>query len=150
MDVECIFELPIPSSNALKLLEFAERHNHVAQYYNGMTGEVQAVPKSEEHKQLLARYAELVGKEQTMLGSYESAIEKSLSSKILILSNDVDSLINESMNECFDEIFHIIRGSPFPFFVEFLDKNVSKGMGLVRLCENIGGICYVHKTVLVM
>lgn len=34
--------------------------------------------------------------------------------------------------------FHIIRGSPSPFFVEFLLPGVTKGSALSKLCDHMG------------
>lgn len=90
------------------------------QYYNGDNGDVYASPTSEEHRVLLSKYARLVGQDQKLVTSYEEAISKSPSAKMLILTNDPDGLIEITKKELPQGLFHIIRGSPDPFFVEFL------------------------------
>jgi malate/lactate dehydrogenase len=55
-----------------------------------------------------------------IVASYEEAIQKSPSAKILIFTNDVDQLMEVAEKELPKDTFHMIRGSPFPFFVEFL------------------------------
>lgn len=55
-----------------------------------------------------------------IVASYEEAIKKSLSAKILIFTNDVDELMEVAEKELPKGTFHVIRGSPYPFFVEFL------------------------------
>lgn len=55
-----------------------------------------------------------------IVASYEEAIQKSPSAKILIFTNCVDQLMEDAEKELPKDMFHMIRGSPFPFFVEFL------------------------------
>ena len=62
----------------------------------------------------------MVGKKQVFITSFEEAISKSLSAKILLLTNDPDGLIETAQKELPPNMFHVIRGSPDPFFVEFL------------------------------
>ena len=92
----------------------------VYQYYNGDTGDVYTIASSDEHLQLLGKYAGLVGRKQIFLSSFDEAIAKSQSAKILLLSNDPDGLIRTAEEELPKNMFHVIRGSPDPFFVEFL------------------------------
>ena len=54
------------------------------------------------------------------MSSYDEAISKSPSAKLLVMTNDADSLIEIAERELPKNLFHIIRGSPDPFFVEFL------------------------------
>jgi hydroxymethylpyrimidine pyrophosphatase-like HAD family hydrolase len=75
----------------------------------------------------MKRYEELVGMPQVILDSYDEAISKSPAAKMLILTNDPDHLIETAKKELPEGMFHIIRGSPHPFFVEFLHPQVSKG-----------------------
>jgi hypothetical protein len=54
------------------------------------------------------------------LTTFDEAISKSPSAKILLLTNDPDGLIETVQKELPPNMFHVIRGSPDPFFVEFL------------------------------
>jgi hypothetical protein len=90
------------------------------QYYNGDTGDVYCIPSTDEHHILLEKYAGLVGKKQVFLTTFDEAISKSPSAKILLLTNDPDGLIETVQKELPPNMFHVIRGSPDPFFVEFL------------------------------
>ena len=129
------FSLTIPPEEADMVLNLAQKMNLVAQYYNGVTSEVYAVPSTDEHLSLLKGYASLTGKDQVVLPSYEAAKQRGEASKILLMTNDVDGLIQEAERSLPSGKFHIIRGSPKPFFVEFLPQGVNKGQGLRNLCE---------------
>jgi len=96
------------------------------------------VPLTEEHRALSARYASLVGKSQIVLRSYDEALAQSLSAKLLILTTQPDDLIAQAAKHFSAEDFNVIRGSPDPFFVEFLRRDVSKGSALIALCEHLG------------
>lgn len=112
-----LFSIGIPLSSAKIILDLASELGLVAQYYNGTTGDVQAVSKTAEHTELLARYASLVGKPQVLITSYDEAMEKSLAAKILVLTNNPDELIRICNERLPPGLFHLIRGSPMPFFV---------------------------------
>ena len=128
---------PIPEASVRKLIKFAEDLGLVLQYYNGDTGDVYAVPSTEDQKQLLHKYASLTGKVQIFMDSYEEAIEQGLSAKALILTHDVDRLYQTSL-ETFHEELHIISGSPVPsFFVEYLLPGCNKGECLKYLFEKL-------------
>jgi hydroxymethylpyrimidine pyrophosphatase-like HAD family hydrolase len=103
-----------------------------------MTGDVYAVPKTEEHRTLLRRYAALVGKDQVLIDSYDEVIARTPSAKMLILTKDPDALIEVAKRDLPADMFHIIRGSPDPFFVEFLLPGVTKGSGLEIMCGKLG------------
>ena len=83
-----------------------------------------AVPQNDEHILLLEKYARLVGRKQLCISSFEEIISKSLSAKILLLTNEPDNLILLAEKNLPSNMFHIIRGSPDPFFVEFLVPGV--------------------------
>lgn len=72
------------------------------------------------------------------MDSYDEAKEKSLSAKVLVLTNNADEIIVQANQELAEFEFTIIKGSPFPFFVEFLVKGITKGNGLKVLCEKLG------------
>lgn len=137
----CIFEGGMSLTTAQKLLDLAVELNLVAQYYNGITGDVYACPTSPDHIRLLKRYAGLVGKEQ-IIGPYEDAMKLSLSAKLLILTEDPDALIAICRERFSADDFHLIRGTAgdkaVSYFVEFLPPNVNKGEGFRKVCEYIG------------
>jgi len=129
-----VFASPLAEESTKKLLEFAQEKGLVAQYYNGDIGEVIAAPKTDEHRILLQRYAELTGRPQ-LLAPYSA--QTIPSAKMLLMTNDADLLIAQA-TATFPTEFHIIRGSPEPYFVEFLQPGVSKGVALQALCDYLG------------
>lgn len=97
-----------------------------------------AVPRNDTHIDLLKRYEDLVDNAQTVMDSYDDALDICLSAKVLLMAEDADELIAKAHSELDATEFTIIRGSPHPFFVEFLRPDVTKGYGLKLLCEHIG------------
>ena len=75
---------------------------------------------------------------QILIDSYEEAISRSLAAKIVILTNDADALIAAAREHFTENEFSLVRGSPEPFFVEFLRPDVCKGTGLKLICEHLG------------
>jgi Cof subfamily protein (haloacid dehalogenase superfamily) len=135
-----LFAHPLPLDGARKLVEFAERKGHLMQYYDGITGTVYAAPKNQDHVKLLSRYEALVGRAQTRLDSLDEISTRIQPAKILILTEEVDKLLEDIQNETnFHSEFHVIRGSPEPsWFVEFLLPNVNKGTALRSLADTLG------------
>ena len=133
-----VFSRAIDPNSADVLIKLAKRLGLVTHYYNGITGDVYAVPETSEHLRLLKMYEELTGKPQVLVSSYAEAAAKSLAAKMIVLTTDPDELISIAKRELPDGLFHIIRGSPNPFFVEFLSPGVCKGEALVLLCEKLG------------
>lgn len=71
-----------------------------------------------------------------MLGTdYEEAMTQSRATKVLLLSSDADLVMAAAKKEFPEGKYNVIRGSPEPFFVEFLPANVSKGSGLRNMCS---------------
>jgi Cof subfamily protein (haloacid dehalogenase superfamily) len=137
-DIErVIFNGIIQPEHQQLLLNFASEIGAVAQYYVPQTGEVYACPKSDEHVELLGRYARLVGRQQVILSSYEDISSQYRAAKILLLTTDADDLMAKARDRFPADMFHVIRGSPHPFFVEFLPLGVDKGHGLRLLCDHL-------------
>lgn len=53
------------------------------------------------------------------------------------MTNKADEILKEA-NATFGDRFTTIRGSPDPFFVEFLTRGVTKGDGVRLMCERLG------------
>lgn len=134
-----LFSIPINNEDVRMLVSLSDRLGLVLQYYNGVSGEVLSKPTNSDHVTLLDRYAKLVGKTQTTIDDWEQAYATSPdgSAKVLILTNDPDFLIEESLKSLPGDKFHLIKGSPWEFFVEYLPKGSSKGEGVRRLCNSI-------------
>ena len=136
---ELLFSSTIPPDQTRALLALATKMGLVMQYYNGLTGDVYARPQTEEHHTLLGRYAELTGRKQVLVNSYDECMAQAPSAKLLVLTNDVDALLTAAEAELPPGMFHVIRGSPHAFFAEFLLPDTgNKGSGLKRLCERLG------------
>ena len=132
-----LFSYPLLKESAAELVAFAESRGEVLQYYDGVSGIVYAAPKTEEHLVLLDRYAKLTGRKQTFIESYDDLLVTLNPAKILILTNKADDLVAASKTELPQGKYHIIRGSPDPFFVEYLKPFVNKGASLVSLAEHL-------------
>lgn len=132
-----IFSNPINRSNARLLVDISLKLGLVLQYYNVENGEMYAVPSKPEHYPLLDRYAELVGQKHIFLSDYDEVLSKCESPKILIMTNNADELIEYCHKYLAPNIFHIIRGSPYPYFVEFLPIGMTKGNAVEELCSNL-------------
>ena len=100
-----------------------------------LTGEIFAAPKTQEHVELIQRYAALVGHEQTVVDSFDGAIKDGPSAKLIILTPDPDELIRIAKVELSGS-YNMIKGSSY--FAEFLDSGMSKGVGLVEMCRHLG------------
>lgn len=133
--IEKIFDSLVSSASAKKLLAFAAERGLVAQYY--IESKVYAAPKTDEHHELLGRYSTLTGKKQFIISDYSEAIAIDSAAKILLMTNDADGLIAEATSMGYDQDFHMIKGSPYPFFVEFLAPGINKGTGLQRMCKEM-------------
>ena len=132
---QTLFSRTIPPQAAKILYSLAEELKLVFQYYNGVSGEIYAVPTTEKHLELLRRYETLSGTRQIRLSSFQEAENKCEAAKIVLLTDNVDQLIEVAKLRLPDNLFNIIRGSPDPFFVEFLPSYVSKGEALVKMLE---------------
>lgn len=136
-ETSTLFTLPICNDHVRLLLGLTDKLGLLLQFYDGLNGEVLVVPKTDEHRALMKRYADLVGKPQIVLNSTEEMFERSPagSAKLLVLTNNPDELIEAANIHLPPGTFHIIKGSPWPFFVEFLPAGSSKGKGVKTLCE---------------
>lgn len=118
---------PVPESSIKLLIALAAKNGLCLQYYNGETGDVYACPLNDAHLDLLNRYATLTARKQVFIENYDIAIATCLSPKVIILTNDPDSLMQDAYDVLPEGLFHIIKGSPDPYFVEFLAPAVDKG-----------------------
>jgi len=133
-----IFSGHVPEDISKRLIKLSIDLGLVLQYYNGDDGNVYAVPLTDEHISLLDKYANLVGRKQVLIGSYDEVINKFYPTKILILTNDTDALISEARRLFTTDEVNIICGTQAtssPYFVEFLHPSVTKGVGLRHMCE---------------
>ena len=126
-EMEFIASFPLLPNNVRLLSVLAEETNTVLQCYNAETGVVSVCPRNDEHEKL-------VGRRQTRISNYDEILGNS-SAKCLVLTNDPDYLIEKANATLPKDTFHIIKGSPWPFFVEFLPVNVSKGSALKVVVE---------------
>ena len=88
-------------------------------------GEVIISPKKEEHLELSGKYEKLTGKAQKKVESYEEIIDETDSSKVLILTKEIDKYLKEAQQVFGNGDFNIIKGSEY--FMEFLNPDTSKG-----------------------
>jgi Cof subfamily protein (haloacid dehalogenase superfamily) len=134
-----IFESFLSASATDKLLKFALDRALCAQYYNAETGAVYASPQNPTHQSLLDRYAHLTGKRQLCVADYDHPKSLSPPAKVLLLVEEhlADDLLAEARAFFGPNEFHIVRGSPSPFFIEFLAPSTNKGSGMRILCERL-------------
>ena len=136
--IEKVFSTPFDVESAEEVIQFAFQQGVCAQFYIEDTGEVFAVPLNDEHRALLYRYFQLVGRQQTFGTSYKSILSSNRAAKILLMTNQPDELLAAARRELNPEKFNLVRGSPEPFFIEVLPPNTSKGSGLVAMCKILG------------
>lgn len=87
----------------------------------------------------IQRYAELTNKRQILVeDDFEACLRSFPSAKLLILTLDTDALIAAASTRLPPNACNMFRGSPRPYFVEFLAPNTSKGEGLRRICVEEG------------
>mmetsp|Transcript_23388 Transcript_23388/g.34790 ORF Transcript_23388/g.34790 Transcript_23388/m.34790 type:complete len:354 (+) Transcript_23388:99-1160(+) len=132
-----LFHNPVPLELTIKTLALAKSIGCVTNYY--LNHDVYAQPTLDWHYEAIQRYANLTGVKFTYCkDDYSTAIQKGLSSKLLILckTEDIDSVYSQVSKELGD-VAKVIRGSP-PFFVEILHKDVCKGNGLEKMCDTLG------------
>lgn len=108
------------------------------QIYDSNSDTVYAAPVTDEHRRLLAKYAYLVGKDQVLLSDYNEALNNFDSTKVLIMTDETEKALTSASSEFSAEDIHMIRGSPDPFFVEFLRPDVCKGNGVKAVCDYLG------------
>ena len=138
-EVEKVFSNALTMEAVRDLIRMTTEENLVLQFYNGETGEVFVNPKpgNEEHLALVKRYGDLVGKPQTVVHDYEDLLSAGiLPVKILALTpeNNVDGVFAKPLSVD----LHRIRGSPYPFFVEYLMPGNTKGTAITALCKPRG------------
>ncbi len=138
-ELEKVFSNALTIEAVRDLIRMTTEENLVLQFYNGETGEVFVNPKpgNEEHLALVKRYGDLVGKPQTIVRDYEDLLSAGiLPVKILALTpeNKVDEVFAKPLSVD----LHRIRGSPYPFFVEYLMPGNTKGTAITTLCKHLG------------
>jgi len=113
----------------------------VLQYYDGATGKVHVASTCAQtavEKDLMSQYVGITGHPQNIVPSYASLMEAgTLPVKCLALTPDVDALMQRAAERLPSGSFHMIRGSPFAFFVEFLRPGCTKGTAVEKLVAHL-------------
>ena len=132
-----LFHDPVPRDVTTKVLKLASKMGLVVNYYNGLDG-IYAQPISESHRHSTRRYTELTGTPiKSVDDNYDELLSQGLPSKLLVFcEEDTIADLTEKLTTELNNEAHVIRGSP-PFFVEVLNKEVCKGHGLERMCEQL-------------
>lgn len=106
--------------------------------YDGATGEVFAVaPENELQRELMGRYAEMTGTGQTLVPALAPLLDRFASAKLLLFTPDTEALLAAARAELPPGAYNFFRGSPSPYFVEFLSPSTSKGEGLRAVCREL-------------
>ena len=138
-EVRELFQKPIPAASAKSLIALADREGVCIQLYNGRTGQVYARPDTPLHRELLERYERLVERKQTYVNSHEEVFRETTEfAKALCLTFDPDAFMAAATAALPAGMLHMIRGSPDPFFVEFLRPDSNKGSAMLTLCTELG------------
>lgn len=141
-EMKTLFKNSLTREAVVELIAATKEQGLVLQFYNGETGEVFVNPEpgNEEHAQLVDRYAKLVGKDQTVVdreNGYDTLMDQGIY-PVKILALTPESRVDEVMDKELSVNLHKIRGSPFPFFVEYLMPNNTKGTAVEALCQHLG------------
>lgn len=133
---ETLFQRPVGAQAAAAVLELAEAHGLLVQYYVG--DQIYVASKTDAHIELAQRYATLTGvAAHVHVEDYCAATALGPSAKLLVLTDDVDGVYALLDRELPRGLVKLVRGSP-PFFVEVLHPEVNKGVGLEALCAQLG------------
>jgi len=131
-----LFHQPVPLDLARKTLALSKSMGCVTNYY--VNHEIYAQINEKWNLEATEKYTKLTGVQFTYCeDDYNDALQKGLPSKLLVLCKpeDIDEVYQKIKNALGYEA-KVIRGTP-PFFVEVLNKEVSKGYGLELLCESL-------------
>jgi len=129
-----IFKDPVPADIVKEVVALGLEKGFMVQFY--ISDEIYAYPQTEKHIEHMKKYESLAGHPQKVIKSEEELMALGQPAKILLFTDDPDSLIKFS-EEKFGDRVHLVRGSPVPFFVEYLAKGVCKGNGLLKLCKEL-------------
>lgn len=80
----------------------------------------------------------MCGIKQVLVDTYDSLYSIGPTAKLLALTNSPDELIAETSKHFNVGDYNVIKGSPDPFFVEYLRPDVSKGSAVVQMCQHYG------------
>ena len=138
-EFEKVFSNTLTLEAVRDLIRMTSEENLVLQFYNGETGEVFVNPRpgNEEHLALVKRYGDLVGKPQTVVEDYEDLLAAGIL-PVKILALTPESKVDEVFAKPLSVNLHRIRGSPHPFFVEYLMPGNTKGTAIASLCQRLG------------
>jgi hypothetical protein len=75
----------------------------------------------------MAKYRNFVTRDHVVLENYDQAIAIGRAPKALILDFNTTDVMNAALDQIPYGTFNMFRGSPDPFFVEFLNPQASKG-----------------------
>lgn len=67
----------------------------------------------------------------------DAFLEEIPAAKILLLHEDADYIYHSAIGTLPNNTYSIIKGSPHPFFVEFLPHGITKGTGLQIMCDHL-------------
>ena len=138
---QTLFSKLIEPHASKPLVALAAEQGHVIQLYNAETAEVYASPKTPLHTELLLRYEHLVERRQVMVSDYDVDVYAqrcSCFAKMLVLTYEPDQFMEVCRERLPQGSLHMIRGSPDPFFCEFLLPESNKGTALASLCDHLG------------
>jgi len=137
MSLKQLFHNPVPLDLARKALKLDKEIGCVTNYY--IDHDIYAQVQEDWHLEATKKYAALTGVQFTYCeDDYDGAMARGPPSKLLVLCRPhaIDETYQKIEQSLGNEV-KVIRGSP-PFFVEILNKEVSKGTGLEMLCERLG------------
>ena len=124
---------PVPKRWAAAAVDYARRKGLLLQYYT--PDGIYVEPKSEGHRTLMRRYAELTGVAQVLVGDGYAAVKEAEPEplKMLLMTDDPQGTLKDAKGEvggC-----TLVKGE---FFVEILGVGVSKGSTIEKLCASLG------------
>ncbi|TPX55520.1 hypothetical protein CcCBS67573_g09458 [Chytriomyces confervae] len=125
-----LFKDTLSTDQVSAVLNVATQLNSTVNYYSESV--IYAVPKSPQHKALIARYQAQTGAQYKLIDSYSSI--QTATCKLLILTETVAE-VERTLRTALGDTVEIVRDN---YFVECLPARVNKGVGFTKLCKQIG------------
>uniref|UniRef100_A0A0G4IEX3 Uncharacterized protein n=1 Tax=Chromera velia CCMP2878 TaxID=1169474 RepID=A0A0G4IEX3_9ALVE len=141
LEAQSLFVNGVQKETCKALVAAAEKVGAIVQFYDVETGQICATPKRPADRGLLKLYEELVTHKQHIVSDEEMKrlVDSKEPAKLLLLTpvEKIDETMEKVRALVDPSRYHEVRGSPSPFFIEYLAPQVCKGQGVESLCAQL-------------